>query len=134
MTPIKGRAILQAAGIAQNRAMTQLAMHPLDEVAYYRLLPQTRGLALVFFTSPACGTCRAVERQLPLSAPPAAQLFKVDVQVASALARAFEVFHLPTLFLYVDGHYHARLDCEVTPMRLRTAIEQVLQQPAEEEP
>ena len=109
-------------------------MQPLDESTYYRQLAQTRGLALVLFSSLSCGSCRVVERQLPFSAPPAAQLFKVDVQVASALARAFEVFHLPTLLLYVDGHYHARLNCEVTPVKLRAAIERALQQPAEEEP
>ena len=109
-------------------------MQPLDESTYHRQLTQTRGLALVLFSSPSCGTCRVVEQRLPLSAPAEVHVFKVDVQVASALARAFEVFHLPTLFLYVDGHYHARLNCEVTPMRLRAAIEQALQQPAEEEP
>jgi len=109
-------------------------MHSLDESIYYPQLAQTNGLALVLFTSPACGTCRVVERHLPASAPPAAQLFKVDVQVASALARAFEVFHLPTLFLYVDGRYHARLNCEVTPAKLSAAIEHALLQPAEEEP
>lgn len=109
-------------------------MHPLDEVTYYSQLAQTRALALVLFTSPTCGTCRVVERNLPASAPPAAQLFKVDAQVAAALARAFEVFHLPTLFLYLDGHYHARLNCEVTPAKLRAAIDQALQRPAEEEP
>ena len=109
-------------------------MDLLDESTYYRQLAQTQGMALVLFTSPACGTCRVVERHLPASAPPDTQLFKVDVQVASAMARAFEVFHLPTLFLYVDGRYHARLNCEVTPAKLRTAIEHALQQPAEEEP
>lgn len=109
-------------------------MDLLDESTYYRQLAQTQGMALVLFTSPACGTCRVVERQLPASAPPAAQLFKVDVQVASALARAFEVFHLPTLFLYVDGRYHAHLNCEVTPAKMRAAIEHALLQPAEEEP
>jgi thioredoxin 1 len=109
-------------------------MHLLDESTYYRQLAQTRALALVLFTSPACGTCRVVERHLPASAPPDAQLFKVDVQIASALARAFEVFHLPTLLLYVDGIYHARLNCEVTPAALRSAIDHAVQQPAEEEP
>jgi thioredoxin-like negative regulator of GroEL len=109
-------------------------MHPLDESSYYRQLAQTRALALVLFSSPDCGACRSVERHLPTSAPPDAQLFKVDVQVASALARAFEVFHLPTLFLYRNGRYHARLNCEVTPVKLRAAIDNALQQPAEEEP
>ncbi|OYY92419.1 MAG: hypothetical protein B7Y41_15975 [Hydrogenophilales bacterium 28-61-23] len=114
--------------------MTQFVPQPLDESTYHRHLAQTRALALVLFTGPDCGTCRVVERNLPESAPPDTQLFKVDVQVASALARAFEVFHLPTLFLYVDGHYHARLNCQVTPPALRAAIEHALQQPAEEEP
>jgi thioredoxin-like negative regulator of GroEL len=109
-------------------------MQLLDEATYYRRLAQTPALALVLFSSPACGTCRMVEQNLAASAPPAAQLFKVDIQLASALARAFDVFHLPVLFLYVGGHYHARLNCEVTPGKLRAAIEHALQQPAEEEP
>lgn len=114
--------------------MTTRSMQLLDEATYHRLLAQTRPLALVLFSSSSCGTCRVVERQLPLSAPAEANLFKVDVQVASALARAFEVFHLPTLLLYVDGHYHARLDCAVTPAALRTAIDNAVSHPAEEEP
>ena len=109
-------------------------MQPLDESTYYRYLAQTRGLALVLYSSPECGTCRIVEQRLPASAPVDAVLFKVDVQVASALARAFDVFHLPTLFLYLDGHYHARLNCEVTPAALRSAIDHALRQSAEEEP
>jgi thioredoxin-like negative regulator of GroEL len=109
-------------------------MQLLDESTYHRLLMQTTGTALVLFSSQACGTCRQVECLLPASAPAGAALFKVDVQVASALARAFEVFHLPTLLLYLDGQYHARLNCEVTPTALHSAIEQAVSQPAEEEP
>ena len=118
----------------QNPGMKTRSMQLLDEATYHCLLAQTRPLSLVLFSSSSCGTCLVVERQLPFSAPAEAQLFKVDVQVASALARAFEVFHLPTLLLYVDGHYHARLDCAVTPAALRTAIDNAVSQPAEEEP
>ena len=114
--------------------MNSADFQPLDEAIYHRHLARTPGLALVLFSSPTCGTCRAVERLLPISAPSGAQLFIVDVQVASALAQAFEVFHLPTLLLYVEGHYHARLNCEVTPTKLAAAIEHAVQQPAEEEP
>ncbi len=109
-------------------------MRSLDEATFYRQLSRTPGLALVLFSGASCGTCRVVEQRLPLCAPPEASLFKVDVQVAAALARAFEVFHLPTLLLYVEGRYHARLNCEVTPDKLRAAIEHALRQPAEEEP
>ena len=120
--------------IPQNPAMPTRTLQPLDESIYHRLLARTPGLALVLFSSETCGTCRVAARRLPLMAPDNVQLFVVDVQVSSALARAFEVFHLPTLLLYVDGHYHARLDCEVTPARLAAAIEHALRQPAEEEP
>jgi thioredoxin 1 len=110
------------------------AMQALDESTYHRYLLQTRGPALVLFSSQTCGSCRQVEHLLPASAPAGAALFKVDVQVASALARAFEIFHLPTLLLYLDGHYHARLNCAVTPTALHAAIEHAVNQPAEEEP
>lgn len=118
----------------QNPAMPTRTLQPLDESSYYRHLARTPGLALVLFSSESCGTCRVVTRRLPQIAPDAVQLFVVDVQVASALARAFEVFHLPTLLLYVGGHFHARLECEVTPAHLAAAIENALQQPAEDEP
>ncbi len=109
-------------------------METLDEFTLHRRLAHTPGIALVLFTSPTCGTCRRVERLLPAAAPGTTRLFKVDVQHAQALARAYEVFHLPALFLFRDGHYHARLDCEVTPTALGRAINAALSKPAEEEP
>ncbi len=118
----------------QNSAMTKRVWHPLDESTYHARLEETPGLALVMFSSAGCGTCRVVEQRLPASAPADARLFQVDVQVAAALARAFDVFHLPTLLLYLDGRYHARLNCEITPVALRAAIDRALLEPAEEEP
>jgi thioredoxin-like negative regulator of GroEL len=109
-------------------------METLDEFTLHRRLAQTPGTALVLFTSPSCGACRTVERLLATAAPQGATLFKVDVQHAQALARAYDVFHLPALFLFHDGHYHARLDCEVTPAGLQGAIAAALARPAEEEP
>lgn len=109
-------------------------MIALDEFDYHHRLAHTRGIALVLFSSPQCGTCRVVERHLATGAPAATTLFRVDVQRATALARAFEVFHLPTLLLYRDGAYHARLDCEVTPAALDAAIARALVLPAQDEP
>ena len=106
----------------------------LDEFHYHRRLLEQGGIALVLFSSPACGTCRVVERRLPESAPPGTHLFEVDVQRATGLARAFEIFHLPTLLLYREGHFHAVLNCEISPAALRAAIRAALAQPAEEEP
>lgn len=114
--------------------MNRRDMQPLDEFHYHRHLEATSGVALVLFSSPTCGTCRAVEQRLPEAAPASARLYKVDVQTSQGLARALEVFHLPTLFLYRDGHYHARLDCAVTPVALAAALDQALARPAQEEP
>ncbi|NWG86077.1 MAG: thioredoxin family protein [Hydrogenophilaceae bacterium] len=109
-------------------------MTPIDEFGFHAKLRQTAGNALVLFSGPDCGNCRQAERRLPAAAGPGIALFKVDVQKSTALARQYEVFHLPTLFLFRDGHYHAKLECEVTPDKLRQAIESALARPPEEEP
>lgn len=114
--------------------MAAAAFQPIDESDYHRRLAAADGLALVLFSSAACATCRAAERLLPAAAPPGARLYKVDVQQSLALTRAFDLFHLPGLFLYRDGRYHARLDCQVAPATLHPAIDQALARPAEEEP
>ncbi len=101
---------------------------------YHQRLAATPGIALVLFSSPTCGTCRAVEKALPQVRPAGAGLFHVDVQRDAALAHGFDIFHLPTLYLYRDGRFHARLDCEITRARLAAAIAAALAAPAEEEP
>jgi thioredoxin-like negative regulator of GroEL len=113
--------------------MDTAAYQPLDEFSYHRRLARQAGPALVLFSSPGCGTCRQVERLLPAAAGEL-PLFRVDVQKSAGLARQHEVFHLPALFLYRDGHYHARLDCQVTPAVLRQRVAEALAGPAEEEP
>jgi thioredoxin-like negative regulator of GroEL len=110
------------------------ALEPLDEFHYHHRLRDAGGVALVLYTSPTCGTCRVVERRLPEAAGDAVKLFKVDVQVSQALARAHDVFHLPTLLLYRDGRFHARLDCEVSRSALGQAMAVALAAPAQEEP
>jgi thioredoxin 1 len=114
--------------------MTHSALTSLDESSYHPRLAQTPGIAVVLFSSPACGTCRMVERRLPEAAPAGTHLFKVDVQQATALARAFEIFHLPELFLYSEGRFHARLGCEISAQALGASLDRALAQPAEEEP
>lgn len=109
-------------------------MLALDESRYHPRLLETGGIAVVLFTSPTCGTCRVVEQRLPEAVAAGTHLFKVDVQQATGLARAFEIFHLPTLLLYRDGHFHARLNCEISAPALRAAMARALAQPGEEEP
>ena len=115
--------------------VSPMQLMPLNEFDYHATLANTPGASLVLFGSPECGACRKVEKLLPGAANgTAAALYKVDVQQATALARAFEIFHLPTLLLYRDGQFHAVINCEVTSATLPGAIEAALAEPAEEEP
>ncbi len=114
--------------------MTRAKLTDLDEASYHPRLAATPGLALVLFGGPDCGACRVAESRLPAAVPAGVSLFKVDVQRATALARAFDIFHLPELFLYRDGHFHARLACEISPPALAAALDRALAAPAEEEP
>ena len=110
------------------------AMEALDEFHYHHRLQEMGGTALVLFSSPDCGTCRVVERHLPGVVPAGVGLFKVDVQVSQALARAHDIFHLPQLLLYRDGEFHASLACEINAGSLARAIDQALAAPPQEEP
>lgn len=112
-----------------------MRLQTLTEFDYHHTLARAPGASLVLFSSPDCGSCRKVESLLPAAAGDAIRAcYKVDVQQATALARQYELFHLPALFLYKDGRFHAVLRSEVTPAALRGAIAAALAQPAQEEP
>ena len=89
----------------------------------------------MLFSHPDCSSCRAWKKLLPVSlAGIARQLFEVDVSEATGVARYFDIFHLPTLYLYRDGHFHAELQCEAsTPAIRQTAID-LLAAPGQDEP
>lgn len=112
-----------------------LAFTPLTEFDFHPVLARSEGPVLVVFGAPGCGNCRRVEKLLPGAvAGVASALYKVDVQQDMGLARAYEVFHLPALFLFVDGHYHAQINSEVTPTHMRRALETALTLPPQDEP
>ncbi|MEO1767456.1 thioredoxin family protein [Thiobacter aerophilum] len=106
----------------------------LTEFDYHQRLAATPGPALVLFSSPDCGACRVAERLLSHALAGRVTCYKVDVQQATALARAFDLFHLPALFLYRDGHFHAALRSELTAEALRAALDAALASPPQEEP
>lgn len=115
-------------------AMTHIAT--LDDLNFYSVLAETPGTALVFFTAPHCGACRNLKRALEsfLRLYPPLPVFEIDAVHNGGLVNALEVFHLPSMFLYVDGHYHRELKCEPLPARIHQAIQTGLSLPAEEEP
>lgn len=107
----------------------------LAEGTYYARLAASPGLAVVLFSAPHCGACRAWKRLLPAALGEQADVFyEVDVSEATGVARNFDIFHLPTVYLYRDGRFHAELQCEAHPEHIRLAVEHLLQLPAQEEP
>lgn len=108
----------------------------LDEFDFHRRLAATPGSALVIFTGEGCTSCRAWKQLLAAyhARHPGLALLEVDAGHAQALAREFEVFHLPALFLYRDGRFHGALETEARLDTLHVAIEAVFAAPPREAP
>ena len=107
----------------------------LSEGDYHARLARAPGYAVVLFSSPHCGACRAWKRLLPeaLSAI-TTHFYEVDVALATGMARYFGVFHLPTIYLYRDGHFHAELQVEARPEAIAAAARNLFAAAAQEEP
>ena len=108
----------------------------LDQFDFHSTLMDTTGVSLVMFTSPGCGSCRHLHKVVLTVAnqKPEWHLFEVDAQRDAALTREFDVFHLPTLFLFVNGEYHCEVRAEATPAAIIEATLTGLSQPAKEAP
>jgi thioredoxin 1 len=106
----------------------------LSEGTFHARLAATSGVAAVLFTAPHCGACRAWKRLLPEAlAGVADALFEVDVGEATGVARYYGIFHLPTVYLYRDGRFHAELQCEAQAEVIRETAIRVLAEAAREE-
>ncbi|MHB1085632.1 MAG: thioredoxin family protein [Thiobacillus sp.] len=108
---------------------------PLAEGEFHTRLAATSGVAVVLFSAPSCGACRAWKQLLPSAlADLASAFYEVDVSEATGVARYFEIFHLPTIYLYRDRQFHAELQCEARPDSIRLATHRLLSAPAQDEP
>ncbi|KVW93448.1 hypothetical protein ABW22_14795 [Thiobacillus denitrificans] len=107
----------------------------MTEGDFHARLAASSGIAVVLFSAPHCGACRAWKRLLPDALSGLAHaLFEVDVSEATGVARCFDIFHLPTVYLFRDGHFHAELQCEARPDAIRQAVQSLLAAPPQEEP
>ena len=115
-------------------------MQELDEFNFYPQLEATSGTALIFFTGPHCASCHHLRdllidnKSLLNDALGKFVAFEVKADKAGALVNEFNVFHLPSLFLYKDGQFHCELQSEAHPQKIIEAINKALAKPAEEEP
>jgi thiol-disulfide isomerase/thioredoxin len=108
----------------------------LDQFDYHQRLAELSGTALVMFTAPACGSCRHLRSVLEAVAEdrPDWQLFEVDVQRDQALAYEFELFHLPTIFVYSPRGFHGELEAEARPTAIVVATQAAVAGPAQDAP
>lgn len=108
----------------------------LTQFDFHHALEDTRGLAVVFFSSSSCASCGYWRKVLDAyrEVHPEVEIFEVDAKRDLALAEEFSLFHLPALFLYSDGAFHSDLQCEAGVEKLEAAIEVALKRPAQELP
>lgn len=108
---------------------------PLTEFDYHRRLSKSRGVSLVLFGAPHCGACTRAGHLAPRAlADCVDHFYRIDVQISTALAREFGLFHLPAMFLYRNGRFHAQLHSPLSADALRQAALRTLAGPAGEEP
>lgn len=107
----------------------------LSEGDYHPRLARTTGYAVVLFTHAHCGACRTWKRLLPEAlSPMPMHFYEVDVALATGMARYYGIFHLPTIYLYRDGHFHAELQAEARADAVLIAARDLYAAPAQEEP
>ena len=120
--------------------MASNAVKELDEFNFHSVIADTAGISLVFFTGPHCASCHHLRDLLNAELEqfnkhfPDFTPFEIKADKAAALVNEFNVFHLPTLFLYQDSVFHCELQAEAHPTRIIAAIDLALKKPAEEEP
>lgn len=108
----------------------------LTDQDFYEVLTDTRGPSIIFFTQAGCSSCRAwaVLLQQLQKDRPEFHVFYVDVQESSALSQEYAIFHLPALFIFVDGRYHSPIQSEARLPVLVGVLDRLLKEPAVEAP
>lgn len=113
-----------------------MPMNTLDQFNFHHKLVESGGTSLVVFTAQGCGACRRLKRVFE-SHPgefSSLALYEVDAQHEMALTREFEIFHLPAMFLYHEGEFHAEIQAEPLPGAILAAIGRALAAPPMEAP
>jgi len=112
------------------------AVNTLEQFEFHQTLESSPGISIVFFSSKECLSCRYWDKLLEQFSRqrPDISIYKIDAGLDQALTEEFDVFHLPSLFLYHNGVYHSALQSEANIVALELAISKALKLPAEEMP
>ena len=116
--------------------MGNTQLRSLNDTDFYAVIQETAGPAIVFFTSIGCSSCRYWKVLLGQLAAqrPGLHLYEVDAQQSMGLTQEYEVFHLPALFVFRDGHYHAPLQCEARLEVIAQTLDRLLAAPPQDAP
>jgi len=108
----------------------------LNQFDFYSTLDEIKGPTIIFFTSVGCASCHYWERILAQykEENPQLSIFQIDAAQDQALTEEFEIFHLPALFLYIDGNYHSAIQCEAKLTVLSAEVQKLMALPAQEVP
>ena len=120
----------------RDQETTVPRLQQLDQFDFHQRMADMTGTTLIMFTSPDCGSCRHLRRVLVevCSLEPGWQVFEVDVQRDPGLGNEFEVFHLPTIFLFHNGLFHCQLEAQASTASIISTARNALRQPAAESP
>jgi thioredoxin-like negative regulator of GroEL len=112
------------------------AIATLSQFDFHHRIGLTHGPALVLFHAPGCASCRLWQRLLAdyAGVHENVTLYQVDVQRDMALAHEFGLFHLPALFLYVNGQFHCEFHAEPRMEKIHSALHAAIETPPQEAP
>ena len=116
--------------------MNESTLQTLNDADFYSVIQASHGASIVFFTSEGCNSCKYWKTLLGQVAArrPTLHVYEVDAQQSMGLTQEYEVFHLPALFVFVNGHYHAPLQCEARLDTITQALDHILAAPAQDAP
>ena len=108
----------------------------LDEFSFHHTLDAADGVCIILFTKPGCSACRHWKTLLQqlITHRLDVRVFEVDSEVSPALAREFELFHLPALYVYRNGHFYGELQCEGKLPVLEATLDELLRREPSDPP
>lgn len=107
----------------------------LNEFDFHHIIPKHHGITLVLFGKPDCSSCAAWYNALPRLLPSqVSHLIYIDIETSMALAHEFNLFHLPSIAIYVDGSFHGWLHSELNRQAINTSLTDLITAPAQDEP
>jgi thioredoxin-like negative regulator of GroEL len=108
----------------------------LNQFEFHHVIEATRGVCLVIFTGPGCSSCKAWKALLAeyQGQHPELQLFEIDAEEDTGLVREFDVFHLPSMFLFIGGQFHCEFQSEASVSAIENTLNTQMSAPSQELP